>query len=381
MSTRIRNSAGVSLVELMVALLIGTVLMLGIVQVFASSRTAYQLSEGVARAQENARFAVDFLQRDVRMAGHFGCVNDQAHLQTPGSLQSHFDGFPHAFAVNFEVSVEGFEAAGTAPDDTLTIGEAAQLPAGLPAEVAALNPLPGSDVLVLRYLSREGAPISDLTRVGSTDSVEIVSGRFDALTSDGVSAPTMFALADCSYVDVFPGETPGGAGVVTVDVAATASPATELTARYTAHPAGQAMLYRAESLVYYVSEGASGEPALYRARYDGTKYVAEELVEGIENMQLLYGLDRVADLSAGPPSGYIDEHSPAVAGWTPMDWRRVGILQVGLLARSPGHAAAGERVASWNVLGTEMKPPGDNDGRFRSVYEVTIAMRNRLYGN
>lgn len=381
MNARIRHSAGVSLVELMVALLIGTVLMLGIVQVFAGSRAAFQLSEGVARAQENARFAVDFLQRDVRMAGHFGCVNDQAHLQTAGSLQSHFDGFAHAFPVNFQVSVEGFEAAGSGPDDSMTVGGTAQLPAGLPAELTALNPLPGSDVLVLRFLSREGAPISNLARVGTTDSVDVVAGRFDALTGDGVTAPTMFGLADCSYADVFPGETAGGAGPVTVSVAATASPATELTTRYTAHPAGQTMLYRAESLVYYVRQGASGEPALYRARYDGTQYVPEELVEGIESMQLLYGLDRVADLSAGPPSGYIDEHSPATAAWTAMDWQRVGIVQVGLLARSPGHAVAGERVAGWSLLGTEVKPPADNDGRFRAAYEVTIAMRNRLYGN
>ena len=46
----------------------------------AASRTASRLAEGNARAQENGRFAQEFLQRDIRMAGHFGCVNDQAHF-------------------------------------------------------------------------------------------------------------------------------------------------------------------------------------------------------------------------------------------------------------------------------------------------------------
>ena len=85
-----RKNLGLSLVELMIALLIGTILLIGVVQVFGASRTAYQLSEGMSRTQENARFALDYLQRDIRMAGHFGCVNDQARGQIPGGLISHF---------------------------------------------------------------------------------------------------------------------------------------------------------------------------------------------------------------------------------------------------------------------------------------------------
>ncbi|WP_031340774.1 PilW family protein, partial [Xanthomonas maliensis] len=75
-----RFAAGISLIEMMIAMVIGLVLMLGVIQVFSASRTASMLAEGNARAQENGRFALDFLQRDIRMAGHFGCVNDQAHF-------------------------------------------------------------------------------------------------------------------------------------------------------------------------------------------------------------------------------------------------------------------------------------------------------------
>ena len=66
------RQAGLSLVELMIAMVIGLLLMLGVIQVFIASQAASRLSEGVARVQENGRFALDFLERDVRMAGHMG---------------------------------------------------------------------------------------------------------------------------------------------------------------------------------------------------------------------------------------------------------------------------------------------------------------------
>jgi type IV pilus assembly protein PilW len=104
-----RGTAGLSLIEIMIALAIGSLLILGLVQVFAASRTAYQLSEGMARTQENARFAMDYLQRDIRMAGHYGCVNDQSHLQTPGALVSHFTPAATAatWGIDFPVATRG----------------------------------------------------------------------------------------------------------------------------------------------------------------------------------------------------------------------------------------------------------------------------------
>lgn len=371
------RAAGVSLIELMIALAIGTLLVLGLVQVFGASRAAYQLSEGMARAQENARFAMDFLQRDIRMAGHYGCVNDQAHLQTPGSLQPHFGGAP-VFPLDFAVSVQGYEAPGTAPGSALTIGGAWSAAAGVPAQITALNPRPGSDIIVLRYLSNEGAPVTGIDVDGGNETVTVAAGRWDVLTNDGVAAPTLFGIADCSHADVF-----AAAGTGTVAVAATAAPATDLRGRYTPQPSGQTMLYRAESIVYYVGTGTSGEPALFRARYDGANYVPEELVEGIENLQLLYGQDRVADLSTAPPSGYIDIQNPADATWDGNQWRRVGLVQVGILARSPGAAASAQAqdANARRVLGVAFNAPATNDRRYRASYEATIAMRNRLYGN
>ena len=140
------------------------------------------------------------------------------------------------------------------------------------------------------------------------------------------------------------------------------------------------MLYRAESIAYYVSENGQGVPALYRARYDGVSYVPEELVEGIESLQLVFGMDRNNNLAAGPPTGYIDRLSVANGGWGAVDWRGTGLVQVGLLARSPSRAAA-EQAPERDVLGVRFTPPAADDGMYRAGYETTIALRNRLYGN
>ncbi|WP_149194173.1 PilW family protein [Luteimonas suaedae] len=374
-----------SLLEIMIALLIGSLLILALVQVFAASRTAYQMSEGMARVQENARFAMDFLQRDIRMAGHYGCVNDQSHLQKEGSLEIHLGAVGDlGNPLNFGVSVVGYEAPNTGPEDTVQIGEGGDLPAGLPATIQALEPLPGSDILVLRYLGTRGAPVTNIVDTGSEEILTLADGSWGALTTDGVAEPTFFGVADCTYVDVFAGSSAGGEGVVTVNIAPTSADTTDLIGRYTPQPSGQSMLYRAESLVYYVAiSKASGNPALFRARYLGGAYEAEELVEGIENMQLLYGLDRVADLATAPPSGYISVRQTAgdiSAANEAVGWRRVGMVQVGLLASSPNLAAA-EQAEARNVLGVDFTPPAENDRLYRASYEATIALRNRLYGN
>lgn len=158
-------SAGISLIEMMIAMVIGLVLMLGVIQVFSASRTASMLAEGSARAQENGRFALEFLQRDIRMAGHFGCVNDQAHfvrgegdpVVTTGAASG--SGHP----LDFSVSVQGYEAPNTKPTGVLTIGANWAVPTNLPASISKLNPRGGSDILVLRYLAPESVPITGLT--------------------------------------------------------------------------------------------------------------------------------------------------------------------------------------------------------------------------
>ena len=63
---------GMTLIELMVALAIGAFLMIGAITVFMQSRTTFRVTESVSRLQENARFALEVLEPEIRMAHYWG---------------------------------------------------------------------------------------------------------------------------------------------------------------------------------------------------------------------------------------------------------------------------------------------------------------------
>lgn len=341
---------GLSLIELMIALLIGGILLLGLVQVFGASRTAYQLSEGMSRVQENGRFALDYLQRDIRMAGHFGCVNDQARRQISGGLTSHFAANG---PMDFGFSIRGYDNA-SPPGITLS-----------PTRI------PGTDSIVLRFMTGNGVPVTAIT--GSA--IDVDPAKWGVLTEGGIAAPVIFGVADCAFADVFVADSSNPATGRVI------APGTVDLGRYTATvEGGPAMLFRGEAFVYYIGQGAGGQPSLWRARIntDGTT-TGEELVEGIENMQFRYGMDR--NPVAVPPSGYIATQGTAAAvGTTEADWRRVGQVQVALLAASPDRGSSAQASQVTPTL-LDVTPALPADGRYRSVYESTIALRNRLYGN
>ena len=60
------------MVELMVALAIGSFLMIGAMQVYNQSRQAYVINDSIARVQETAQFAMDTVEADLRMASNWG---------------------------------------------------------------------------------------------------------------------------------------------------------------------------------------------------------------------------------------------------------------------------------------------------------------------
>lgn len=417
------SQRGVTLIELMVALAIGLLLVLGLLQVFEASRTAYQLSSGLARVQENGRFAIDILQRDIRMAGHMGCVNDQSRFLpanvtpsrpalistfltadqqfgTAAAPTSNYAAAP--FPLQFNVPIQAYNAIGTASGDTLALGATPVvatantwqpvIQAGLfttltqgtgPGRLVA-----GSDVLILRFFSPTGSQVTGFTP-GATTNITVDSDPVSiARLLEGATSPGLFAISDCLQAGVFNATTFSG-NQLTVAATGLNKTTFDTTPQFTL---GQAMLYRAESLVYYIGLNGSGNPALYRLRYNVAPAGAalptpdpEELVEGIESMQLQFGQDSNTSLT-GRPTGNIGQ-SVLPADLLPAAnlehaWRRVGLVQVGLVARSPESAAATQRDAEamrLSALGVVMAPPSDQ--RYRTVYEDSIALRNRLFGN
>jgi prepilin-type N-terminal cleavage/methylation domain-containing protein len=66
-----RGQDGFTMVELMVAMSIFLLILVGIFQVFDPSRNAYQASERKLGVQQNARVAMDRIARQIRMTGYF----------------------------------------------------------------------------------------------------------------------------------------------------------------------------------------------------------------------------------------------------------------------------------------------------------------------
>jgi len=67
---------GVTLIELMVALVIGLILTAGAVQIFLGSKETYRTSEALSRVQENGRMALQLLGQDIRQADYKGCQDN-----------------------------------------------------------------------------------------------------------------------------------------------------------------------------------------------------------------------------------------------------------------------------------------------------------------
>jgi type IV pilus assembly protein PilW len=73
---RLRNSrAGFTLVELMIALVIGGIVVASALALYAHGRSAYRANERIARLQEQGRFALSVIEPDIELAGYYGFTN------------------------------------------------------------------------------------------------------------------------------------------------------------------------------------------------------------------------------------------------------------------------------------------------------------------
>lgn len=338
------NSRGLSLVELLVAMAVSLVLLGGIYQIFFSSTTTYSVNENFSRLQENARFAMTFLERDVRQAGFRGCRNDNSAFFN--LLNNSTD-----FAFNFALPLEGFDA--------VTSVTTKKWDRDLPALVT--EPRKHSDILALRnqlegtlsYLrsdmssSMAAVPIPP----GSEDKPYKSAGGDLVMLSDCQGA-TVFQVSSFAHAqgDVFHLKDVGNPGNSTDDLG-------RLYRR-------NAEIGRVATVLYYVRESDEKIPCLYRKIGSAD---AEALVEGVESMHILYGVDDNDDQAA-------DRY---VAASATLPWQRVVSLRVGLLLRSLTQVQRGEIDSQvYAVNGQTIGPM--NDRHFRQVFLTTIGLRNRL---
>jgi type IV pilus assembly protein PilW len=124
------------------------------------------------------------------------------------------------------------------------------------------------------------------------------------------------------------------------------------------------------SRAYYIGTGASGEPALKMKELISIgSLVDRELVEGIEEMRILYGED--TDTTA---DNVADRYRTAdvVASW-----RRVMNVRVGLLARTPVNVDVESDSRSYTLV-PDQTIDAKNDKRRRQMFSATFQIRNRF---
>ncbi len=355
-----RLQHGMSLVELMVAMVISLILTFGVVQIFLSSKQSYVLHEGISRIQENSRFATEELQRELRMAGFTGCSQNITNWVQPGGASYIFDN---------TIPLSGWEAGGTGVGDSYTIsgfapgsgswsnGTGEALPGGI-------QPVPGTDVLVLNrgvraeitLTGNPGPPANAITADGATG---IPQGAIVTAVTSNCSGGDMFQKSSNASAVSLPkgvGGTPGNL-----------NPSGGFSQAYD----DDASIYVWQSVAYYIGFNAdTGQPGLYRLRLDpGSAWGAGldgELVEGVENMQVLYGRDTNGN-------GQVNDYVTAAAI---SDWSEVRSARVSLLFRSPERANTEDDPRNYNLIGTRIEPISDR--RIRQVATTTIGIRNRL---
>jgi type IV pilus assembly protein PilW len=342
--------AGVSLVEVMVAMTLGMIIIAGLGYIYLSAASAFRSLEAASRVQENVRFAFERISHDVRMAGFTGCSYSQTfnELANPSIWYQNLFGRP----------LTGYDDASAA----------------IPAEFASARDgdsqarprLRGDALVVLRaddsrdYLVAVSS-VPELTLGPSYDPVS----RTMKVPDDIVAGERLVAT-DCNRATLLQAQSAVSAGTLAINV----SDSTKLAM-------APFRMHKFLGSAYYIANNDSGEPALYWLRLsDGlASPVAVELVPGVEAMEVRYGVD-----TGSPPDGSVDVYTSAegvlaaAAGATDDDkWRRVLAVRVSLVTVSTAAQQINSQIVPYWFGGVQVTP---GDRRMRKVFTTTIAIRN-----
>lgn len=340
------QQTGFTLVELMIAMLLGAFLIGGILQIFIGSRQTYRMQENLSRLQENGRFVMDFITRDNRMIGFQGCASRSI---VPNIIIAPKNPNPNPAPVTLAGSLST-PLIGT---DNVTNNWNASA-CGTSACVA------GTDAITYHF---GGSCGGYLTGNLATNNANI---QINAANSCNIKMYDVLMLSDCSATDIFTATSASSAsGVQTIAHADNQNNTVNLSKLYGSD--AEVLVFRSYS--FFIRNNASGEPGLWRL--DNSKPASSanpvELVEGIEDMQILYGADTDAT-----PDGTANYYVPA--GTTGLDMNKVVSIRVSVLVRSMNdNLAAKPLIYTFN--GASVMP---TDRRIRRVFTSTIALRNRL---
>ena len=100
MTIKTRDQRGITLLELLVGTTLGIVIAAGVIHIYVSNKNSYRMSEGVARLQENSRFALDFLRRGIELAG-FPKSNSVQPIDENNSIDGGSSSLGDEITINF----------------------------------------------------------------------------------------------------------------------------------------------------------------------------------------------------------------------------------------------------------------------------------------
>lgn len=346
---RAKLHSGFSLVELMVAMTLGLIVVGAVGYLYIGTRAAFRTTDNMSRMQESARYALEVLSRDIRMAGYRGCASSSGTFNNilANSTQT---------AYNFRDALSGYEASG-----------GTWLPA-LPTGTGGLSTLqirPGTDALILRGAFGSGASVTQ--QPGNTSADLKVTPDHDLEIGD------LAMVSDCTHATVFQVtqlNTPAtGTGKNVVHNSGAGVPGN--STNDLGHNFVNGEVIKMQSKTYFIRESQGSTAAKRRySLWEFNNYKAPsgnnpaELVGGIENMQIEYGIDTSGDRAA-------DSY---VSAGTVANWDQVVSVQLSLLAASPDDSI----VTSSQTYNYNKASVPASDRRMYQVFATTIGLRNRL---
>lgn len=373
-------NSGMSLIELLIALVLGMTLAAGVIQIYVGSTTTERSQEARLRMQEGGRFGINFLSQEIRMAGYLGCLGSIEGTSANDLL----DGAPASFQPAW--GIQGWEAAGTAPGDvsasTLDVAEVATNSGEWSTGDANIvmpvfNAVPNSDIVRVWGGSGSAGTVSTITQ-GSPPTIT-------AETNTGIDANDFILISDCEQVDiaqacvVVADGAPATTSTITLATGCNPGNVNGATITSATQAAALAEVIKLEGTIFYVGKRggtADNPPALFRAQLaaNGTLAAPEELVEGVESMQILYGVNTDEDFRSTA-----DAYLPANLV---TEWQDVISVRITLLLQAIEDATVPQPQA-YTFNGVVYDGAGGalpEDRRVRRVFTTTVSLRNRALG-
>jgi len=318
-----RNQTGLTLVEIMVAITISLVLLAGIVQIFQSAKHSYNIQQALARVQENARLMTDVMLRDIASSGYLGCLG----TGTPDKVINTLNNKTGNYA--FVTAIEGVEG-GNGASDSITIRRVSEATA----------------IPVIAPMVNQWDPVQLDANHMNYGALQ----QWDIVTVSDCAGAAMFMITN----------DPDDTGVIqhAANVTATSGPNTgqfnseeDLKRTFGSPSASTAKIYRVGSTSYNIQPSGAGRPTNSLFVNPGG-----ELVEGVENLQIQYGLGSTPANANTPviAEQYVDADEVA-------DWSNVIAVRLTFVVNSV------DMVVN----------PGEGDGLLRKTFTTTIRLRNR----